>query len=108
MRFTVDQGTCLGEHVVHHTHQDQRKNGNQGMGQFFVLEGGRFIEEIRPVTFTCGSRLAAAALQIAHADNEDENRADRSQDRGSVNIRLEKGGRNDVLDLRRTGQGIHG
>jgi hypothetical protein len=56
------------------------------------------------IAFTRLGGATTGAFQVGHTDNEDEDRADDAKPRRSVDIGLEERGRDDVLDLRRTGQ----
>ncbi|MCY1398363.1 hypothetical protein D9M71_133930 [compost metagenome] len=53
-------------------------------------------------------RLVALALQVQHADAEYEDRADQAQPGRGPGGGVEEGGRDDVLDLWRAGQRVHG
>ena len=54
----------------------------------------------------CGG-LPTPPFQVRKSRDEDENRADDSEQGSGVGCGLEKCGWNDVLDLRRAGQRIH-
>ena len=60
------------------------------------------------VSFARCRGLAAAPFQVGQSDRENEQRADRAEDRGRPGVGLEEGRRDDVLDLRRSGQRVHG
>jgi hypothetical protein len=96
-----------GEYLVHDADHDQRQDRDQRMRQIFVLEGFRLVGMAFAITFTGRGSAATAPFEIAQATNQDEDGTDHAQPGSGVNVGLEEGGRDDVLDLRRAGQGIH-
>ncbi len=59
------------------------------------------------VALALGEGLAARAIQIGQADRKDEHGADDAQNGRRPGGRAEKTRRDDVLDLRRSGQAVH-
>ena len=81
--------------------------GNQRVRQLLGLVWLRLVEQIRAVALVACLRRAAAALDIVETDAEDEHAAEQAEPRRGPGRRLEKCGRDDVLDLRRARQSIH-
>ncbi len=73
-----------------------------------VHKGLRLIDQHRPVPLARGRREAPAPLQIRDAADENKHAADDPEPRRRIDSGLKESGRDDVLDLRRSRQRIHG
>ncbi|MNK82090.1 hypothetical protein D3C87_1018530 [compost metagenome] len=98
----------MGEEQVHDAHRQQWRQGKPWVWQFQIFSGFRLVAQFSAVAFASTLRLVALPLQKQHAGAEHENRADHAQPRRRPCGGVEKGAGDDVLDLRRAGQGVHG
>src|SRR5437762_1556880 len=99
MRFSIPCGNHRGEHLVHHADEDQRQDGDERIGELPVGEWLRLLAGTGAVVFTRYSRAPATPVKVKQTGNQDESTADAAQPRRGVGIGLEKGDRDDVLDL---------
>ena len=98
----------MGEQQICHAYQNQRRYGQQGAGQLDVVRGFRLVTQFGAITLASPQRFAQLPAQIKHADTEHEQAADQPQPGRGPGGGVEEGGGDDVLDLRRAGQGVHG
>ena len=86
----------------------QRRQRDPRIGQLDVGSGFRLVAQFGAIAFTGTLGLVALALQKQHAGADHEDRADQAQPRRRPGGGVEEGAGDDVLDLRRAGQGVHG
>ena len=67
----------------------------------------RLVRVALAITLTRRCGLPATPLEVGDPGDQNEERSNRPQDRGRPGIGLEEGGRDDVLDLRRSRQRVH-
>ncbi len=79
-----------------------------GCGRIDVIRGLRLILQVGPIAFAAGLRFAALTLQPQQTEDDNEQRADKPQPGGCPGVGAEEAGGNNILDLRRAGQGVHG
>ena len=89
-------------------HHHQRRKRDPGIRQLLGLEWLRLVPQLGAVALALRLCGAAAALDIGEADDENEHGADQAEPWRGPGRRLEERRRNDVLDLRRARQSIHG
>ena len=78
------------------------------MRQIDVIRGLRLILQVGPIAFAAGLRFAALTLQPQQTEDDDEQRADKPQPGGRPGVGAEETSGDNILDLRRAGQGVHG
>ncbi|MND88767.1 hypothetical protein D3C80_808000 [compost metagenome] len=98
----------MGEQQVHDAHRQQWRQRQPRVGQLQVGGGFRLVAQVRTIAFTGTLGLVALALEKQHAGAEHEDRADHAQPRRCPGGGVEEGAGDDVLDLWRAGQGVHG
>ena len=108
MAGAIPAGDPAGKQQVEDPHHQQGGNRNQRMGKVNVVRRFRFVFQIRAVTFIVIERFPPLALQPEQAKADNKQRANQPQPGGSPGISAEEAGGDNILDLRRAGQGVHG
>ena len=72
-----------------------------------MLERRRLVLQVGAIAFAGRCGAATAPVQIHQTGDQDEGRANHAQPGRGIDIGLEEGGRDDVLNLRRARQRVH-
>ena len=108
MTRTVPAGDPAGKQQIQYAHDQQRGESNQRMREMNIVRRFRFVFQVRAITFIVIDRLTPLPLQPEQAKEDNKQRADKTQPRGRPGVSAKEAGGNNVLDLRRAGQGVHG
>ncbi|MCY1298193.1 hypothetical protein D9M70_476670 [compost metagenome] len=98
----------FGKHLVKHADQHERQDGDPGVGQLAMLEGLGLVGMAFAIALVARRGLAPAPVEVGKAHYQDKYRSDHAQPRRGPGIGIEESGRDDVLDLRRPWQRVHG